>query len=114
MRRDDKIRLRHMLDSGRDAIFFAVDRTRKDLDSDRQLVMAIIKCIEIIGEAAGKISPETQIEIPDLPWRDMVNMRHRLVHSYYDINLDIVWSTIQKDLPALVEALEAIPDLEQE
>ena len=110
MLREDRIRLQHMLESANDAVSFAANRTRQDLDSDRQLVMAVVKCVEIIGEAASKISSETQAETPNLPWSDMINMRHRLVHGYYEINLDVVWRTIQDDLPSLIEALRNIPD----
>ncbi|MBN1941986.1 MAG: DUF86 domain-containing protein [Phycisphaerae bacterium] len=105
---EDRIRLRHMLDAARDAISFAQGHTRKDLDTDRQLVMAVVKCVEIIGEAAGQVSSESQAKIPSLPWRDIIDMRHRLVHAYYDINLDIVWSTIQNDLPFLLNTLQTI------
>ena len=111
MRREDCIRLHHMLDAARDAVGFAQGKKRNDLDSDRQLVMAVVKCVEIIGEAASQVSEETRSEISNLPWIDMINMRHRLVHAYYDINLNVVWATIQKDLPSLIKALEAIPDL---
>jgi len=103
-----------MLDAAGDALSFAEGRTRKDLDSDRQLVMAVVKSVEIIGEAASQISSDTRAEITTLPWRDMIDMRHRLVHGYYDVNLDIVWSTLRQDLPPLVEALEAILDLEDD
>ena len=111
MRREDSIRLHHMLDAARDATGFAQDKKREDLDSDRQLVMAVVKCVEIIGEAASQVSEETRSEIPNLPWIDMINMRHRLVHAYYDINLNVVWVTIQEDLPLLIKAIETIPDL---
>ena len=111
MRREDVIRLHHMLDAARDAVGFAKGKSRKDLDLNRQLVLAVVKCVEIIGEAASQISEETQAEIPYLPWNEMINMRHRLVHAYYDINLNIVWVTIQQDLPSLIEILETIGEL---
>lgn len=111
MRHDDSVRLRHMLDAAQDAISFARGRGRKDLDSDRQLVMALVKCVEIVGEAAGQVSADTQAEIAELPWRDMIDMRHRLVHGYYDINLDILWSTLRQDLPPLIETLRSNPEL---
>jgi len=107
MRNDDRIRLRHMLDAARDALCFAEGRRREDLDADRQFVMAVVKCVEIVGEAATQVSSETRAEVPELPWQDIIDMRHRLVHAYYDINLDIVWSTLQEDLPPLIKILEA-------
>ena len=107
MRYEDTIRLRHMLDAAQDALSFAEGRAREELDTDRQLVLAIVKCVEIIGEAAGQVSPEARADLSALPWRKMVAMRHRLVHAYYDINPDVVWSTLQEDLPPLIEALKA-------
>ena len=77
------------------------------------LVMAVVKCVEIIGEAANQVSEEGRTCVPSLPWRDIIDMRHRLVHAYYDINLDVVWSTIQKDLPPLIEAIQAVKGLEE-
>ena len=110
---NDRIRLRHMLDAACDAIAFAEGRSREDLDSDRQLVMAVVKCVEIIGEAANQVSPAARTELKDISWRDMIDMRHRLVHGYYDINLDVVWSTLQEDLPPLIKMLQAIPGVKE-
>lgn len=95
-----------MLDAVRDALSFAEGRQRHDLDEDRQFVLAVVKCVEIIGGAAAHVSPEAQAELPELPWSEMVAMRHRLVHAYYDINLDVVWSTEREDLPPLADALQ--------
>lgn len=108
MRDEDRIRLRHMLDAANDAVSFARARTRDDLDSDRQLAMALVKCVEILGEAASQVSTEAQEEVAALPWRDMIGMRHRLVHTYYDINLEVLWRTVRDDLPPLVRTLKAV------
>jgi len=108
MRNEDRTRLQHMQDAARDALSFAEGRTRQDLDSDRQLVLAVVKCVEIIGEAASQVPAATQAGMPSLPWRDMIDMRHRLVHAYYDVNLDVVWSTLREDLPPLLQALQVI------
>ncbi|MDW8317052.1 MAG: DUF86 domain-containing protein [Anaerolineae bacterium] len=105
MRKDDTVRLRHMLDAAEEAIGFAQGGERKDLDRDRKLTLALIKDIEIIGEAAYQVSDETRSQLPDIPWQDIIGMRHRLVHAYFDINLDVLWQTVQQDLPPLVEVL---------
>ncbi len=86
---------------------FARGRKRSDLNHDRQLVLALVKDIEIIGEAAHQTSDETRAKLPEIPWDDIIGMRHRLVHAYFDINLDILWQTVQNDLPPLVERLGA-------
>jgi uncharacterized protein with HEPN domain len=106
MRKDDRIRLRHMLDAAREAIGFARGRTRADLDQDRMLVLSLVKDIEIVGEAATQLSPESRQEIPGVPWEDIIGMRHRLIHAYFRINLDILWQTVQQDLVPLTAELE--------
>jgi len=108
MFRDDTIRLRHMLDAAHEAVEFAQGHTRNDLNSDRKLVLALVKDVEIIGEAAYQISPATRDQLPDIPWDDIIGMRHRLVHAYFDINLDILWKTVQENLPSLIAVLEDI------
>lgn len=110
MKREDRIRLQHMLDAATDALSFAGGHDRKDLDSDRQLVLAVVKSVEIIGEAAGRVDPRVRSQISELPWDDIITMRHRLVHAYYDVNLDIVWRTVQDDLPGLVDVLQSVLD----
>lgn len=96
-----------MLDAVREAQGFVASRSRSDLDHDRLLLLALVKDVEIIGEAASRVSAETRIEWADIPWQDIVAMRHRLIHGYFDIDLDIVWSTITDDLPALAAQLES-------
>lgn len=108
MRKDDTVRLRHMFDAAREAIQFAKGRTRSDLDNDRMLVLSLIKDIEIIGEAAYQVSGEIRDRYSEIPWEDIIGMRHRLVHAYFDINLDILWKTIQDDLAPLVDTLEMV------
>ena len=111
MHKDDQVRLNHMLDAAREAVSFAHGRTREDLDSDRQLVLPLIKDMEIVGEAATHVSEPQRRRLPELPWERVVGMRNRLVHAYFDINLDIVWETVREDLPELIALLEpAIPD----
>lgn len=105
MRKDDLVRLHHMLDASREAIGFAQGRKRADLESDRMLVLSLVKDIEIIGEAAYQISASTRQRLPDIPWDDIIGMRHRMVHAYFDIDLDILWRTVQDDLPMLAALL---------
>ena len=114
MSREDEIRLRHMVDAAREAASFAAGRTRGDLDADRQLVMALVKEIEIVGEAAARVSEAAHEHLPNIPWDELIGMRNRLVHAYFDVNLDIVWQTVQDDLPRLIALLEPIepPDAE--
>jgi uncharacterized protein with HEPN domain len=95
-----------MLDAAREAGRFVVGRARHDLNRDRQLVLALVKCVEIIGEAASQTTAPTRAALPEIPWPSIVAMRHRLVHAYFDIDNDLVWDTVVADLPPLVDSLE--------
>ena len=81
MRKDDAIRLQHMLDAAREAVAFARGRTRGDLENDRQLVLALVKDVEIVGEAATQETKATRQNLPEIPWERIVGMRNRLVHA---------------------------------
>ena len=104
----DLIRLQHMLDAGKDALLFALGRERTHLESDRMLALALIKALEIIGEAASKVSKNFKSEHSEIPWLEITGMRNRMIHAYYDVNLDVVWQTIKSDLPDLLKSIEKI------
>ena len=106
MDQSDRIRLQHMLDAAREALSFARGKGREDLDANRQFALSVVKCLEIVGEAANIVSPGTKSSIDGIPWPAIINMRHRLIHGYFTINLDIVWQTLIDDLPPLVAELE--------
>jgi len=108
MRKDDSIRLHHMLDAAKEAESFSQDKTRSSLDTDRKLTLALVKCIEIIGETGTKISSESREDLPQIPWSNIIGIRNRLIHAYFDINLDILWKTVIEDLPPLIAELEKI------
>ena len=97
-----------MLDSAREAVGFADGRSRADLDTDRMLQHALVRCVEIAGEAASQVSSEFREQHPEVAWREAASMRNRLIHAYFDVNLDILWSTVTQDLPALIAHLEQI------
>jgi len=103
---DDPTRLRHMRDAAKDALAFVEGRRRVDLDSDRQLTLALVKCVEIVGEAASVITDETKAKAPETPWPQIRGMRNRLIHAYYEIDLDVLWNTVTNDLPSLLESVE--------
>lgn len=106
MPKDDFIRLQHMIDAANEALSFAENKTKKDLYADRMLTLSIVKSIEIIGEAASTVSKEFRIRHSEIPWASIVAMRNRLIHVYFDIDLERVWDTITDDLPALITLLE--------
>ena len=82
----DRVRLQHLLDALNLAIRFARGRQRADLDADEMLLFALTRAVEIAGEAAGQVTPETRAQLPELPWGSVVGMPNRLVHAYFDIN----------------------------
>ena len=108
MNENDLVRLHHMLDSAREAIAFADGENREALDTDRKLTLALIKSVEIIGEAASKLSQATRDANPQIPWSKIAGMRNRLVHAYFDINLNLLWETVTNDLPVLAQELVKI------
>ena len=105
---DDAIRLRHMLDAAREAVEFASGHTRDDLAHGRLLTLALARCVEIIGEAATKVSAETRANSPEMPWADIIGMRHRLVHAYFEVDVGRLRDTVNDDLPHLIASLERI------
>jgi uncharacterized protein with HEPN domain len=108
MPKDDRIRMRHMLDAAKDAMSFAAGRRREDLDQDRMLTFALVRAVEVIGEAASKVSPEAREKFSEIPWPKIIGQRNRLIHGYDDIDLDILWATITVALPPFIKTLEKI------
>ena len=104
----DLVRVHHMLDATREVLEFSADKTRIVLDTDRMLCLSPVHLLEIIGEAAVGVSSEFREKYPQIPWSSIVGMRNRLIHGYYDINLEIVWKTVKKDIPPLKAELEKI------
>ena len=101
MNESDRIRLLHMLDAAKEAVAFAKGRERTRLESDRMLALALIKEVEIIGEAATRVSQELADANPQIPWAKAAGMRNRLIHAYFDIDFDILWETVVTAVPAL-------------
>src|SRR4051794_6695093 len=109
MSRDDpRVRFQHMLEYAREAVALMENRTRADLDRDRALGLAIIRCVEIIGEAASRVSHSVQNSYPNIPWPEIISMRNRLIHGYDLVDYEIVWSTVRDDLPPLISELEKL------
>ncbi len=106
-RHDDSVSLRQMRDAAKDARNFAQGRNRSDLDHDLMLTYALTRALEILGEAASRVSPATREQLPSIPWRDMIGLRNRLIHGYDMVNLTILWEVVSNDLPPLIVALEA-------
>ena len=105
---DTAVSLKHMLDHAREAIGLAQGRKREDLDADRQLNLSLVRLLEIVGEAAGRIPQKERDRLSGIPWRDVVDLRNRLIHGYDTVNFDILWAIVQQDLPPLAAELEKV------
>jgi len=99
---DDLTRLQHMRDSAVEAVQFSKAHDRQDLDQNRMLSLALVRLLEIIGEAANQVSEPCQQKNSRIPWREIIGMRNRIVHAYFDVDLDIVWEVVFQDLPTLL------------
>lgn len=103
---DDRLRMQHMLDASRHVALFINDRSRGDLEKDPMLVRALMNAVQEIGEAAARISEAGRERAPDVPWGQIVAMRHVLVHVYWGVDRDRLWKTAIEDVPVLIKALE--------
>lgn len=108
MRDEDRVRLQHMIEAAESAIQFVAGRERSELDTDRMLLFAVIRAIEIIGEAASKISEEIRAGNGGIPWKAIIGMRNRLIHAYFEINTETVWETVTVEIPAILPQLRAL------
>ena len=107
-KRDDRVSLVDMFIHAKEAVALSGETSLNDLIEDRVMQLALQKLVEIVGEAANRVSEETQQRHQEIPWPQIIGLRNRLVHGYDDINLDILWKIIQHDLPPLIEQLQAI------
>ena len=110
LRNDERIRVQHMLDAAEKALTLAAGRSRDDLDSDDMFPLAVVRLLEIIGEAAKAIGDEARNLYAEIPWKQIAGTRDRLIHGYHDVDMDVVWSIITEDLPPLISQLRAVLD----
>ena len=99
MPQPDIVRVQHMVDAGRDLLSFTKGKSREDLDTDRMLYYAVVHLIEIMGEAANRVSKVFKDDHPEIPWSVLISTRNRLIHGYNDLEKDIIWKTVIDDIP---------------
>ena len=102
------VSLRHMLDHALEAVAMIKGKTRADLNKDRQLNLALVRLLEIIGEAAARIPKEEQARYADISWSEIISLRNRLIHGYDTVDFDILWQIVSQDLPKLIESLRKV------
>lgn len=104
--REDSVRLRHMLDAAIEATVFVEGKDRASLNNERVLALALLKLLEIVGEAARNVSDQLRQSSPQIPWKQITGTRDRLAHGYFDVDLDIIWAIVTNDLPPLIVELK--------
>lgn len=104
----DIVYVGHMLDMAKKAVGKVHDLPRGAYDADENLRLALVHLVQVIGEAASKVSREFTRIHPEVPWENIVGMRHKLVHDYLGVDEDIVWQVVTADLPKLVLSLEPL------
>lgn len=108
MRSEDIIRLKHILDEAHEACQFVEGLSFNEFQKDGKTVRAVIRSIEIIGEAASKLSLDFRKGHPEIPWLKISGMRNRLIHVYFDIDYQIIWHTVKENLPSLIDQIQSI------
>jgi uncharacterized protein with HEPN domain len=102
------IRLRHMLDYSREAAALIAGKTRGDLDIERTLNLALVRLLEIVGEAASRTTDEERLKYPSIPWSQIIGLRNRLIHGYDSVDFDVLFGIVSSDLPKLIAELEQL------
>ena len=103
-----------ILESARTIRAYVAGMTRQDFLRDTQVQDSVIRRLEIIGEAAGRISPEFRNAQPEIQWPEIRGMRNRMIHGYDDVDMDIVWDTVERDIPHLIQIIESLAPPENE
>jgi uncharacterized protein with HEPN domain len=105
---EDRTRILHMIEAAQTVADFVSDRVQADLDTNRLLLFALVRAVEVLGEAAAKVSPGTRAATEGIPWPQIVSMRNRLIHAYFDVDQTILWKTATQEIPALLPVLRKL------
>ena len=106
--RDDSITMRQMPDNARRAIKHTNNKSVDDVIEDELLGLALVRLVAVIGEAANRVAPETRARYPQIPWRQAIDTRNRVIHTYGTVDLRVIYEIVRDNLPALVTELETI------
>lgn len=106
--RDIKDYLNDIMEMIADIRNFTKGMSYEDMDNDRKTLFAVIRCLEVLGEAVKKIPENIRNEYPKIPWQEIAGMRDKLIHEYFGVDIETIWDTIQDDLSPLQEAIDKI------
>lgn len=107
-RHDPLLSVRHMIDHSHEAVEICSDRGAPELERDRIVGLALVRLLEIVGEASTRVPEEFRLRYPDIPWRETADLRNRLIHGYDTVDFEILAAIIKHDLPELIVQLEAV------
>lgn len=113
LRDRDRLHLLHMRDAAQIATEIAQGHQRSDLDTNLLFQLGLVKAVELVGEAAYHLSDEIKADNPHIAWRDIIDMRHVLVHHYWDFNADKLWHAVKSEIPSLLPELHRLIELEE-
>jgi uncharacterized protein with HEPN domain len=105
---DDNLSLRHMLNAAEEAIDLVKGKSRRCLDDERVLFLALVRLMEITGEAAKRVSTQTHEAMPSIQWSEIISLRNRLIHGYDNVDKDILWQILTNDIPKLISELKKV------
>jgi uncharacterized protein with HEPN domain len=108
MEKNDEKRLGNMLEEAKFATALVQNKSRQDLDQDKQLTLALLKALEMIAESSAKVSKECKLGCEPLPWDEIIEMKQQAVHTYWDIDRDWIWQRVTTDLPDWIKSLEEL------
>lgn len=95
-----------ILDNAKKASDFMKGMSEDDFLRDEKTVFAVIRALEVVGEAAKKIPDEVKNKYPDIPWREMTSIRDKLIHDYFGVNFAVIWKTVSEDIPKLIPLMK--------
>ena len=111
---DDLTRLRHIRDAAKEGLGYVAGLDVEDFRKRRPLQHSVVRCIKIFGEATARLSAELKESNAFVPWQDMVGMRNRVIHAYFDIDIDVVWKTAKEDFPVLLTEVDRLTSAQEE
>lgn len=108
MNKSDTVYLEHILDAIGQIETYVAGLTYRQFSENRLVQDGVIRQLEIIGEAARSLSEEFRAQHTDLPWQQIIGLRNRLIHAYFDVNLGIIWDIVQSDIPPLRDKISGL------